>query len=164
MKKLGCSKNISMCRRDMKLESPILTSTSPRELFRPMVTRFWRTIYSNSRPCILAIAVPDFHCTLEGLGDVDFRANNAQASLSLECEWTDITWIEKYPNQIGLLSIEMSLEKKMQNKTSLLITWNQNKNTGRHSNHHHLKWIVYPSPHSNIQMWVLKGWRGGNVT
>lgn len=69
----------------MKLEWPMFTSTSPRELFRPMIIFFCRTMYSNSRPSILAIAVAllsGFHCTLLGLAGALFNAKSAQASLS----------------------------------------------------------------------------------
>ena len=39
-----------MCRREMKLECPMLTSTEPCEEFRPMVTDLFFIRYSNSRP------------------------------------------------------------------------------------------------------------------
>lgn len=72
----------------------MFTSTSPRELFRPMMIRFCLTIYSNSLPSNLAITVPllsGLHCTLEGLAGADLRAKRAQASLSWDCECEDIT-------------------------------------------------------------------------
>jgi hypothetical protein len=131
MKKFGCSKKISMCRLDIKLESPILTSTSPLELFRPMVIRFCRTMYSNSRPCSLAIAVPDFHCILDGLGDVDFRANNAQASLSFDPEWTDITWIETYP--IIWAFVDWNFTQKWKTKRASNFSWLDRKSKQKHT-------------------------------
>ena len=72
----------------------MFTSTSPRELFLPMVILFWRTIYSNSRPSRRAIAVPSLsglHWSFEGLAGADFRAKRAHASLASGREWSDIT-------------------------------------------------------------------------
>lgn len=93
-KKFGWSKKTSKCLREIKLECPILTSTSPRELFLPMVIRFCRTMYSNSRPSRRAIASPvlsGLHCTL-GLAGADLSASRAQASLSVVLEYdVDIT-------------------------------------------------------------------------
>ena len=69
----------------MKLEWPIFTSTSPLLLLRPITMRFWRIIYSKSLPSKRAIAAPfgsGLHARLDGLAGADFRANNAQASLS----------------------------------------------------------------------------------
>lgn len=73
----------------------MFTSTSPLELFRPMVTLFCRTKYSNSRPSRRAIGVPLFsglHCTFEGLAGADLRAKRAQALLSWVRECADITY------------------------------------------------------------------------
>lgn len=94
MKKAGWSKNTSRCFLEMKLEWPILTSTSPLLLLRPMVICFWRTRYSKSRPSRRAIAVPvtsGAHCTFEGLAGADLSARRAQASLSAVLEYWDIT-------------------------------------------------------------------------
>lgn len=72
----------------------MLTSTSPRELFRPMMMRFCRTMYSNSRPSSRAITSPltsGLHCTLDGLAGADFNASRAHASLSCVLEYADIS-------------------------------------------------------------------------
>ena len=85
IKKFPCSKNISKCTREMKLERPIFTSTSPLLLFRPILIFCWRIVYSRSLPSKRAIAVPllsRLHATLDGLAGADLRANNAKASLS----------------------------------------------------------------------------------
>lgn len=75
----------SRCRREMKLEWPMFTSTWPRLELRPMMTRFCRIRYSKSRPSSRAIATGDgscAHCTLEGDGGADLSESSAQASLS----------------------------------------------------------------------------------
>lgn len=72
----------------------MLTSTSPLLLFRPMVMRLWRTMYSNSLPSSLAMGAPlasRFHCILEGLAGADLRASSAQASLSCVLVYVDIS-------------------------------------------------------------------------
>ena len=82
IKKLGCSLNISRCTRDMKLEWPMLTSTSPLLLFRPMVMRCFLIVNSKSLPSSLAIAVPTqsgLHDVLVGLVGADLRASKARA-------------------------------------------------------------------------------------
>lgn len=87
MKKFGYSKKTSKCTREIKLERPILTSTSPLLLFRPMEIRGCRIVYSNSLPSNRAIAVPllsGLHTTRDGLDGADLSANNARASLSVE--------------------------------------------------------------------------------
>lgn len=84
IKKFPCSKNISRCTREIKLERPIFTSTSPLLLFRPIVIFCCLIVYSMSLPSNRAIASPllsRLHCTLDGLAGADFRANNAKASL-----------------------------------------------------------------------------------
>ena len=55
--------NISRCRREMKLEWPMLTSTEPCDEFRPMVTDLFFIRYSNSRPSSRATADPDIPLT-----------------------------------------------------------------------------------------------------
>lgn len=54
---------ISRCRRDMKLEWPMLTSTEPWDEFRPIVTDLFFMRYSNSRPSSRAIADPNIPLT-----------------------------------------------------------------------------------------------------
>jgi hypothetical protein len=71
----------------------MFTSTSPRELFRPMMMRFCRTKYSMSRPSMRAMASPlssGLHWTLEGLVGADFSERRVHASLSDVCEKADI--------------------------------------------------------------------------
>lgn len=89
----------------MKLEWPMFTSTSPRELLRPMKILFCRTMYSNSRPSIRAMATPLFsglHCTLEGLAGADLRARRAHASLSWDLDCAAISllriWLPRRRN------------------------------------------------------------------
>lgn len=72
----------------------MFTSTSPRELFLPMMILFCRTIYSNSRPSKRAMTSPltsEPHCTFEGLAGADFKAKRAHASLSCVLEYVDIS-------------------------------------------------------------------------
>lgn len=72
----------------MKLECPIFTSTSPRELFLPITIRLCRTKYSKSLASMRAIASPrssGLHWIFEGLAGADFNDNKAQASLSAVC-------------------------------------------------------------------------------
>lgn len=67
----------------MKLEWPMLTSTWPLELFRPMTMRFCRIRYSSSRPSSLAITPvtswSGAHCTLVGLPGIDLSACSVQS-------------------------------------------------------------------------------------
>lgn len=67
----------------MKLEWPILTSTCPLELFRPITIRFCRIRYSSSRPSSLAITPvtswSGAHCTFVGLPGMDLSACSDQS-------------------------------------------------------------------------------------
>lgn len=63
----------------------MFTSTWPRLEFRPIITFFWRIMYSKSRPSSRAMAVGAgscAHCTFEGDGGADLRERSVQASLS----------------------------------------------------------------------------------
>ena len=93
IKKLGCSLKISRCTRDIKLEWPMLTSTSPLLLFRPMVMRGFLIVNSKSLPSSRAIAIPTqsgLHDVLVGLVGADLRANKARAWLFVGCCIPDI--------------------------------------------------------------------------
>lgn len=72
----------------------MLTSTSPLLELRPMTTRLWRTMYSNSLPSSLAMGVPFLsgdHGTRWGEAGADFwRASRAQACWSGPLTGADI--------------------------------------------------------------------------
>lgn len=98
----------------MNDEWPMLTSTLPRELFRPMTMRFWRTRYSNSRPSIRAMASPlssGLHCTLEGLAGADFRDSKVHASLSDVWEKADMTADPHYTGALGAQIVHWGMHK-----------------------------------------------------
>lgn len=93
MKKFGWSNVISKWTREMKLECPIFTSTSPLLLFRPIVMRVLCISNLKSRPSKRAIEIPPgsgAHWIFDGLAGADLSASNAQTSFSEAC-CTDIT-------------------------------------------------------------------------
>lgn len=94
IKKLGCSEKISRCTLEIKLEWPMLTSTSPLLLFLPTVMRGFLMVNSKSLPSKRAMASPLVswvHTALDGLAGAGFKANNASAWLFVGCCSPDIS-------------------------------------------------------------------------
>ena len=93
MKKFGWSKFISRWTLEMKLECPMLTSTSPLLLFLPIVMRVLCISNLKSRPSKRAMEIPPgsgAHWIFDGLAGADLSESKAQTSFSEGC-CTDIT-------------------------------------------------------------------------
>ena len=99
---------ISRWFRDIKLEWPIFTSTSPLELLRPMVMRVWRIMYSKSLPSNRAMADPfpsGFHDWWTGLAGADFPVKESNAKASFSADFCNVAMPVRYKHsQNGFLT------------------------------------------------------------